>query len=289
MGARPERPRTSRFTPRTRRLDRNAPRGLALLAAYGAFVCAAARAAHAQALPKKDADVALAARGEPLADGESTDIRVHFEGSVPGTRFYYRASDAVLRSLAEQDETKAPEAPYLLLCTAPCDTTMRPGAYRMALATGDGKPVEADDWIFVQTPGTMNGRYASRSALRTAAWIVAPVLALAGVSMMVGANSWNASNNQSFQDCVAGPMSGPQCSQNAKDSQNGARALWATGLITAVLSVPAVLVLATRSDGAEISVSPGGMSFTRVPLLGSPGRPVRTEGIATNLSFQVSF
>lgn len=83
------------------------------------------------------------------------------------------------------------------LCTAPCDMTMEPGEYELALSLGTGQEVLAPGLINVDRSGTVTGEYLDRSGLRIAGAVTAGVGGAGGLAVMfmplalLGAGSTN--------------------------------------------------------------------------------------------------
>jgi hypothetical protein len=146
---------------------------------------------------------------------------------------------------------------YNELCTAPCDTTLTPGNYRFALAAPGGKePLAAMPTLRITGPGTIRGKYRSRSGLRGAGVLVLIVGTVTGVLLAVTATTEE-------EDCavtVTGPSS-PRC--QTVDVTSDVQ-LW-TGITIAAASAITGLVLLTIRDSATVELVPGAPSGFRGP------------------------
>jgi hypothetical protein len=199
------------------------------------------------------------ASGPERLGPDPNGVPVHLDSNAPATWFYYKASEPALRAAAENGQDVS-ASPYLPLCASPCDVTLKPGAYHIALAGGDAKPTEAPGWVVVGgATTTVNGNFADRRWLRTIGWVALPVLAVAGVAMMVGAAEWSHSVDQ--QCAMPGdPGAQADAAVACNRSHEGPNALLSAAFVTAISSVPIGIFLGTRSDSAEVVVVPGAAS-----------------------------
>ena len=123
---------------------------------------------------------------------------------------------------------------YTQLCTAPCETSFEEGPYIIALSRGRDEPRKAKGSLTIDQPGTLEGKFVSRSNLRTIGWVLIPLGPLLGGVL------------------IAGSVSGGATEFNA-GMFFGGMALFGGGLATGI-------VLATRKDLVEVTFYPGAVA-----------------------------
>ncbi len=136
------------------------------------------------------------------------------------------------------------------LCKTPCDVTLAPGEYEMALSQLDSsRAMEARDRVRITGSENLEATYKSRAGTRAAGAVILILGTLGGVTLIATAES----------DC-----SGGSC--GADTSQVAIGGLLAAG------SLAAGIVMLTRNDVTEIDVVPATAVFlpSRGALAGIP-------------------
>lgn len=120
-------------------------------------------------------------------------VSLRFAGAQPALSLHW-ATWTVAGYAARYGSRWAALAQYERLCTAPCELTVSPGTYDLALSNGVAPPVALPRPTRIPGPGTLRGTYASHEGRRTAGLVTAigsPVLgavvALTGFAFSVGA------------------------------------------------------------------------------------------------------
>lgn len=155
---------------------------------------------------------------------------------------------------------------YTPICRGPCDASMEPGTYELALEK-NGRVVRAGP-TYIPGSAELRGTYVDRSGARTAGVVVLVVGSIAGLVMTVA--SFERHETCDVDVCFD------------RDTVNGP--LFAAGIGVLVGSIVTGSILASLHDKAFITVRPLHVSSVR----GMPGvafdRAV-TEGAALSLRF----
>lgn len=122
---------------------------------------------------------------------------------------------------------------YRHICTAPCETSLPAGKYKLALSKGGDLPIETSEPIEVVQPSVLVGSVESKQNIRTAGWVILGLGNAVGVGMMAaGADS---------------------------DSEGMDEGIMLAGLTVALSSMVLGWIMILVEDEAKIEVSP--MSF----------------------------
>jgi len=170
------------------------------------------------------------------AQDADAETRVRFEATTADTDFHVHRGGPHDRAPSVDD---APG--YAHVCTAPCDVTMAPGTYRLALSQPGRAPL--DSAVTLQGPSTVTGTYTSRRGLRIAGWSLMGLGVIAGSVVAIGA-------------ATRAPSCIPTADiHHATCLPTDAGPLWGTAVGFGVAAVVG-LVLALQHDDATIKVTP---------------------------------
>jgi hypothetical protein len=133
---------------------------------------------------------------------------------------------------------------YARICTSPCTFTMPAGTQTFALSRAGGDPTPLDAPVAVQGPSALNAEWRSRQGLRTAGILLLAIGAPAGTLMAVGGDliACGGTNNRAT------------CTWTQGDAL--AQGLVIGGVVVAVASVVAGVLLVTRHDKPAITITP---------------------------------
>lgn len=125
----------------------------------------------------------------PTPPAEPSGMHVRFTSPQEGIRFHRVTGSVNLPAVGVlPDEgffsTWNRGHSFEPLCTAPCDMTMEPGEYELALSRGTGPAVVVPGLVHVVRNGTVTGEYLDRSDLRIAGAVTAGVGGAGGLAVM---------------------------------------------------------------------------------------------------------
>jgi hypothetical protein len=140
-------------------------------------------AGPAASAPEAASSAPLSARPPPEPSGVQVRFRSLREGvgfhrvtgTATGTGVGASSRGALLISVRAHS--------FERLCTAPCELTLEPGEYELALSLPTGSEVVAS-LVDVRRDGTVTGEYIDRSGLRTAGWATIVLGAVGGLGVM---------------------------------------------------------------------------------------------------------
>ncbi|MBI5532280.1 MAG: hypothetical protein HY898_06180 [Deltaproteobacteria bacterium] len=117
--------------------------------------------------------------GSAAARNGGEGVPVQLRADKPAITFYYNAS------LTMRGDDKASAITYKRICTAPCETTLPPGSYIMALSKGTSTdPAPVEEPVVVNGPTSLQGTHTSYKALRVASAVVGIGSAIGGVILI---------------------------------------------------------------------------------------------------------
>ena len=140
---------------------------------------------------------------------------------------------------------------YANVCEGPCNVTLAPGEYSMALAKDDGHPVPVSEPVVVGGPSILHAHYTDRSGARTAGLLVGIGGIVGGVVMIVASV-----HGENVCDVYSG-----YCYR--RDVADGPLLVGGIGVIVASSIVGSILMF--QHDQAHITVEPLTAGLGHVP------------------------
>jgi len=174
--------------------------------------------------------------GPPMAPSAGPYIAdVDFKADEPDVTLY-------LKKVYPGEDPEDSPAPFRKVCTGSCQRQLPMGHYQVALGTDDDQPV-AGEVLEIDGPTSFEGEYRDRMWLRIAGIATTVVGPVAGVAMM------GVSERSCKYEGEGYDYSDRECSTSYP--------LLAPGFLVFAGSIASGIVMMTRRDKAEFSVSPG--------------------------------
>lgn len=124
----------------------------------------------------------------PRTKPETRGLRLHLTSPDQGARFYLPVSTRIGRTQgnALEGDRKVRINEFRELCKAPCDVTLDPGTYALAMTVDDDDdPIRADTEIELVKPMSVEGEYTSYVGVRAAGYVISLAGLIAGVVLVV--------------------------------------------------------------------------------------------------------
>jgi hypothetical protein len=168
---------------------------------------------------------------------------VHVDAEDPGLQVWDRTSAvAVVPTRVGRSMENVSSPVYVPICTAPCDTTLRPGIHHLGVSLRDGEVLETDADVTIAGPSRVTATYHDRSAVRGLGFVTLFGSELGGVALLLAAPKVPSCGSN-------GP--GEYCATTAPDPGWMAASL-SMIVVGGLLSLPLLMT----HDGAEVAISP---------------------------------
>jgi hypothetical protein len=201
--------------------------------------------------------------------------QVQFDSDTPDTTVYMKDGESIGSGIVSTGRgvgtVTLRSKSYSRICGVPCDSTLESGTYQLAVAKGNGAPVEAEESVTIEGPSNVTAKYTDNSTTRTVGGVVIGTALVVGTVMGVEAFG-------SQQHCEAGVCA-------SIGTLNGG--LLGGGVAVAAIGSLVGLVLVLHRDDVTFSVTPWNGSTAFAPTAGVVRERARAtpEGLALHVQF----
>ncbi len=191
-----------------------------------------------------------------------------------GVTFYWRGDSA--RVVLDGDDRGTAQS-YRRICTAPCEASLPPGTYLMALSSGHDKAVAVEEPVVLEGPSSIHGTHRSYTPLRVIGTIIVISSVVSGL-YLIGRGVLRTTESCDSEGT---------CSTEPDVDLNDV--LWGTGILIGGGTLGGILQ--GKDDSATIRVAPLAQPRARRLPGGAPGHDAlsASPALVTGLSVSAVF